>query len=893
MIQSALLLVTLLSSATAAPLAAWEFDTASDGWTPNSHLGNVVRSEGVLSADGTGSDPFFTCKELAIEATPCQYVVIRLKADKPGSIQFFWSGQTEGPHGGFSSRKVSTGKVSGDGAWHEVVLFPFWHTEGVIRQLRFDVYTGAHFDIDHIRIHQWGDGAEPQAATYAWPLAGDTTPWQVRPDVPELFAPPLRLDVADKGWASIRLKADADGVGAVLWADAQRSDLHSEPFAFKGGDAQLHNIELQGIPGWGGTIVAFGIRLPADPATNVRIESIAIADRPEGPADVQIDHFGFENAVNRAQRPCRVVARLLNRGGADAAPFIVNLALPKGVELLEGTATRAVKALGFGERVDFAWELRADRPGPHTIMLACAEGQTFADAPVALDFAPPLPVQQADYVPEPRPVDTDLDVLAYYFPGWYSDVKWDPIRHVAPIRKPLLGYYDEANPECVDWQIKWAAENGITCFLVDWYWTDGNKRLMHWFEAYRKARYREHLDVAIMWANHNAPGTHSAEDWRNVTQEWIDRYFNLDTYYRIDGKPAVFLWAPTNIRNDLGGSEAVRASFDESQAMAKAAGYKGITFVALGYGQTADRMEMLAGEGYTGFTTYHEWGNAVEMSEVPKRAKFSDVAATAHLAWQEHEDMSGPLTYYPVVDTGWDSRPWHGTRALAILGRTPDHFEKILRDAKVFCRGHGKRPLILGPVNEWGEGSYVEPCTEFGFDMYERIRAVFATGDPSDWPVNVAPVDVGLGPYDYPRAESRTQWGFNSSSGGWIRQMGTSDLLVEDGVLRFDTTHHDPALCISTGGLNAGEFSKVLFRMRITGAPAEGQKAQLFWAPVGKIITEASSLAFDLKADGEMHEYTLVLGEHPRWRGAITLLRFDPCGVKDAHVAIDEIRFEE
>ena len=113
-----------------------------------------------------------------------------------------------------------------------------------------------------------------------------------------------------------------------------------------------------------------------------------------------------------------------------------------------------------------------------------------------------------------------------------------------PVRKPLLGYYDEGNPECVDWQIKWAVENGISCFLVDWYWVQGSQQLTHWFDAYRKARYRDYLKVAIMWANHNPPGTHSVEDWRKRHGHWIDQYFNLPGYYRIDGKPAVFIWDP-------------------------------------------------------------------------------------------------------------------------------------------------------------------------------------------------------------------------------------------------------------------------------------------------------------------------------------------------------------
>ena len=55
---------------------------------------------------------------------------------------------------------------------------------------------------------------------------------------------------------------------------------------------------------------------------------------------------------------------------------------------------------------------------------------------------------------------------------------------------------------------------------------------------------------------------------------------------------------------------------------------------------------------------------------------------------------------------------------------------------------------------------------------------VFAKGDPASWPVNVAPVDVGLGPYDYPRAESRTQWGFDSSSGNALTARSSASLVA-------------------------------------------------------------------------------------------------------------------
>ena len=891
------MVVLLAVAATAAaPIVSWEFDdaAAAAAWVPNGFLANVSCENGILHLDAVGRDPFFTVQGVAIEARPWQYVVVRVKADQPGTGELFWTGQTEGRHGGFDQRKVNAFKVAGNGEWEEIAIFPFWHAEGVIRQLRFDVYQGAHFDVDWLRVYAWGGEETPQTDVFSWSFDGDASGWRRHPASDVLFAPPVRLSVADKGWVTVRLSADRDATAAIVWAHDGGYGMHSERFALRGGpEPRLYNIELRDFPAWRDTIVAFGISLPSDPETHVRLESIALAEKPAGPADVRVVQFGFENAVNRAERVCRLAARVTNRGGSEAAGLAAILDLPEGVELAEGEAEQALPSLDFGARAELAWAVRAALPGAYTAVLRFRGGDAPAEVPASLAFAPAVAIRQADAVPAPRPVATDIELLAYYFPGWHSDTRWDPVRFVAPIRKPLLGYYDEGNPECVDWQIKWAAENGISCFLVDWYWVAGNQSLRHWFDAYRRARHRSSLEVAIMWANHNPPGTHSPEDWRNVAQEWIDHYFSLDTYYRIDGKPAVFLWAPQNIRNDLGGTEAVKRAFDESQAMAQAAGYEGITYVALGYGRSAERFQTLATEGYAGFTTYHEWGDAIELSDEPKRARYEDVAATSRLAWQRWEDVAGPLTYYPVVDTGWDSRPWHGARALAIEGRTPDLFERLLRDARAFCEAHGKSILIFAPVNEWGEGSYIEPCTEFGFDMYERIRKVFAKGDPAEWPVNVAPADVGLGPYDFPNQETRTAWTFQHGAAGWRGLMGVSDLVCEEGALRFRTVSSDPAVIVRTLGLNANQFSEVVIRMQLVGDVPEGGRGQLFWSGVGKEAEEAASVSFPLDRSGASHEYRLQLSENPLWRGDVTLLRFDPCDIEGLEVRLEEVRFEE
>jgi hypothetical protein len=752
--------LTSISQAVLRPSAVvlgWEFDSQDEqGWQPNAHMTDVTTKDGVLSARAIDSDPFFQRRDLALGADPNQYVVIRTRASRAGIGELFWSGRLDGQYGGLTEQKKLRFSVAGGDQWQEIALLPFWQTEGVIRQLRLDLYEGAAFQIDWIRIKTRRSNLH-YAGPSLWDLRGDLANWQVHPGSPEYLAPTARIDISGKLWVTVEAASDRETVASILWARPDAPGLQSEEFPLRG-DGKPHSycIRVADNAAWKGPLVAFGVRLPLE--ANARLNRIEIAEKPSGPGELDIAYFGFENGANRAGRPCKLLAQVTNLGGLAQRIEPVRLDAPQGLRILSEPPMLGHPGIEHGEIARFFWEVVADKPGRYPVRLAFrGEGRLPPVQQATLEFTQAPSVPHAEYVPEPRPVRTDIEICAYYFPGWPSDAKWDCIRDVAPNRKPLLGYYDESNLACVDWQIKWAVENGISCFLVDWYWVQGRRQLTHWFDAYRKARYRDSLKVAIMWANHNPPGTHSAEDWLKVSAHWIEQYFPLPGYYRIDGKPAVFIWDPHGIRNDLGGSQAVREVFDKSKEMARAAGFGGITLIALGYDFSESHIRALTSEGYSGVTTYHEWGSGIDGQVNRKLFRYEDVAREGPAAWDRRNQAAGGLAYYPLVDTGWDSRPWHGHKSMIVQGRTPELFEDLLGSARTFCEDHGKSMLILGPVNEWGEGSYIEPCTEFGFEMLEAVRRTFATGPSADWPVNIAPADVGLGPYDFqPRGPSST-----------------------------------------------------------------------------------------------------------------------------------------
>lgn len=522
--------------------------------------------------------------------------------------------------------------------------------------------------------------------------------------------------------------------------------------ARKGGRVLLRQVAVQ--------------RAAVDPlfGTNPTGDRLAVAAQDESQLDKTVRTF---KALGKSRRPAFV----------------------SDVPLAPGEAVRVVATL----EVDANIASKIQKYNRNLIVETGAENRVVAEIPVRFEIRPRLELSDAErtakYVPEPRPVESDYEIGAFYFPGWSRRAGWDKVATTAPIRKPLLGWYDESSPEVVDWQIKWAAENGIQFFFVDWYWRNGNISLDHWIKAFQAAKYKKYLKWAVMWANHTGPGTHSSADMRAVTKFWIEKYFNTPEYYKIDGKPVVVIWDRSVVEFDmieeakkegveLKPGEGVAKALEISRQTAIEAGLPGIYFIAMKWPERATDagvVQKLADETFDATTIYHfmDPGDAAAKAKAVREGAgansktadnsdfnasryrdsklypFDDVVAASKPHWEARE-KTGILPFIPNLATGWDSRPWHGFRQTVVYGRSVDGFRKICADFKDFADKTGVKRAVLAPVNEWGEGSYIEPNVEFGFGMYEAIRETLCREPEGGFPTNYAPFEIGLGPYDLP-----------------------------------------------------------------------------------------------------------------------------------------------
>ena len=370
-------------------------------------------------------------------------------------------------------------------------------------------------------------------------------------------------------------------------------------------------------------------------------------------------------------------------------------------------------------------------------------------------------------------------ISAYYFPNYHSDprneklygagwTEWQLVRQAQPRfpghrqpRVPLWGYEDEADPTIFARKIDAAADHGLDSFIFDWYWYDNlpflNRALEH---GYLHAPNRDRLKFALMWANHDwvdimplkrsdraaprllYPGNVSLQSFLDAIDYVIETYFKAPSYWLIDGCPYFSIYELYRIVQSFGGIEAARQALDIFRRKTQAAGFPDLHLNGIIWGiqllpgeqSIANPRELVAALNLDSVTSYvciHH----IEMPNFPQTS-YAFVHEAIQKYWVE-ASASYDVPYYPNVTVGWDATPRiaqsdsfdpAGYPFIPTLNdSTPPAFQAALTDAKRFLDARVSQPKILNinAWNEWTEGSYLEPDTEYGMAYLQAIRDVF------------------------------------------------------------------------------------------------------------------------------------------------------------------------
>jgi len=677
-----------------------------------------------------GRDPQITSPLIDLPARNSQWLEITMRSLSSGQAEVYWAPDSEQPWGGFRREKRVCFSIVGDGSLHCYRIYPCWGAEERIVRFRLDMppALGAKHVLTDVRIKQATDDGDAVRWVFMGTDAEDKGALADRPGGTAISHP-----VQGQRYINLCMSAIRPTTVAVLGAplDGAPIPIASLPLILPG--QRCYALALPDSD----TDYCIVLRGNGEANGDVKIESASLDDRPLPSASL-VPALICDSG---ADWPCglarTVHVRIDNWGGKAARALRAELAA-KGVAVLQSERELQTDLCEPGSSWPIACRLVAKEPGAGQLNIALSwdGGAQLLEVPLYFrktQYAMP------GVVPKPRVKTDPYDIGVYYFPGWYRQEHWRPLLPFAD-RTPLLGFYDDNEPEIADWHIYWAGSAGIDFFIYDWYWERGQRHhegALHL--GYMQSHLKSRLKYCILWANHNRPGTHSTADLLDVTRYWIDNYFRDPDYYRLGGRPVVVVFAPGSIRKDLGGSTEVRHGFDAMRALCSEHGVAPVFLVAC-MGWPSDIPD-LQRDGYDAVSGYNHPAVAGSHST---RAGYEAQTEGYRELWQAASEAEGS-PYIPVLSAGWDSRPWHGESALVVPGRTPDRFAAHLADAKGFVDKHpvdGAKLLFIEAWNEWGEGSYIEPHRHYGFGYLDAIASCF--GAEEEMSDHIRPEDVGL-----------------------------------------------------------------------------------------------------------------------------------------------------
>lgn len=370
-----------------------------------------------------------------------------------------------------------------------------------------------------------------------------------------------------------------------------------------------------------------------------------------------------------------------------------------------------------------------------------------------------------------------FDVGCYYFPNYHrcderntaahgaNWSEWELVKAARPRfpghhqpKVPLWGCCDESDPAVMKQKILAARTHGIDYFIFDYYHYADGPFLSHCLDdGFLPAVTGDSFRFALMWANHDwidihprkrstppallYPGAVNPEQFRQITDSIIERYFKHPNYYLRDGKPYFSIYHLQELIRGLGGFQATRDALGDFRKRAVKSGLPGLHLNAIVWGspvlpgeeEDRPRGEVVQALGFDSTASY-VW---IHHFPLPKQAEYPypEAMESYFRAWDELEKSSS-LPYYPNVTMGWDPAPRTETTDVwdphvgypytcTLSENTPENFRTALRKTRERLEQRGISTFSINCWNEWTEGSMLEPEARYGMGYLEALKEIF------------------------------------------------------------------------------------------------------------------------------------------------------------------------
>lgn len=347
---------------------------------------------------------------------------------------------------------------------------------------------------------------------------------------------------------------------------------------------------------------------------------------------------------------------------------------------------------------------------------------------------------------------TDIKALAFYLPQfhrfkendeWWGKgfMEWTNTKKAKPHfeghyqpREPHddIGYYTLDNIETIKKQVELAKRHGIYGFCFYYYWFSG-KRLMEKPVDLLLEHPEIDFPFCLCWANENWSRTWDGSDndiliKQNYSKDDhfkfindIKKYINDKRYIKVDGKPIILIYNPTQIpdledlikdwrkcaleigigelliwtKNDLARDDFKNMEFSDAE----------FDFAPNGIGHP---------------------GCMVTGLDTSKAYDYTQMVSDIEHLYIEHFT---PKPFYYSCTMGWDNSARRKENYKIYYSYSLNAFYKWLRTIIYQTRYRNpedRRFIFINAWNEWAEGTYLEPDKKYGYANINTLsRALF------------------------------------------------------------------------------------------------------------------------------------------------------------------------
>lgn len=289
-----------------------------------------------------------------------------------------------------------------------------------------------------------------------------------------------------------------------------------------------------------------------------------------------------------------------------------------------------------------------------------------------------------------------------------------------------LGYYSLDDVNVIQRQYEIAKKYSVTSFCFWHYWFFDDEMLL---EKPAELLLNSEIDVefCFAWANHS---------WFNKTKgiilkeqrydfsvsnyfDYLVKFFVDRRYTKINNKPVFVIYDPASCEN-------LNEIIEYFNLKIKDFGYDGIYFIAE---KTKSQDEYVHKfDKYLDSTSI--WGDKkiyirIRDKIYSKLARFGLKIPRKYNYTKQVEFLN--RNFYlenkriPIIFPNWDSTIRHKKGGIWLEGSSPYTFKKHVDD--VISKNKHSDILFVKSWNEWAEGNFLEPSTEYGYQYLQSFHA--------------------------------------------------------------------------------------------------------------------------------------------------------------------------